>query len=139
MTTALRRRAFYRTVFFAAGLYNIAWGAFAALDPNWFFRFCGMAPLNHPEIYACVGMVVGLYGVGYLEVARAPERGFALAAIGLTGKILGPVGMIMQVATGAWPPAAALLCVTNDLIWWLPFVLYLREAYPRYRAEWSLA
>jgi len=139
MTTSLRRRPFYRAVFFAAGLYNIAWGAFTALDPGWFFRFAGMSPLNHPEIYACVGMVVGLYGVGYLEVARAPERGFALAAIGLAGKILGPVGMFLQVATGAWPPAAALLCITNDLVWWLPFVLYLRDAYPSYRADWSLA
>ena len=38
-------------------------------------------------------MVIGLYGLIYLEVARAPERGWPLAAVGLTGKVLGPIGL----------------------------------------------
>ena len=134
-----RRRSMHRAVFAAAGLYNLAWGIFTALDPGWFFRFAGMAPLNHPEIYACLGMVIGLYGVAYLEVARAPERGFALGAIGLAGKVFGPIGMLQLVLTGQWPAASALLCITNDFVWWIPFVLYLRDAWPLYRAEWSRA
>ena len=69
-------RRLHRAVFIAAGLYNIAWGIFAVLDPQWLFRFAGMPPLNHPQIFACLGMVVGLYGVVYIEVARRPERGW---------------------------------------------------------------
>ena len=45
---------------------------------------------NHPAVFACLGMVVGLYGVLYFEVARDPERGWLIAAVGLAGKILGP-------------------------------------------------
>ena len=44
----------------AAGLYNIAWGIYTVLDPQWLFRFSGMAPLNHAGIMACLGMVIGL-------------------------------------------------------------------------------
>lgn len=110
----------------------MAWGVYSALDPQWLFRFTGMPLLNHPEIFACLGMVVGMYGLAYLEVARAPERGFALAAVGMLGKVLGPIGLAELLWTGKWPPAAAVLCVTNDLIWWVPFGLYLYDAWPLY-------
>lgn len=134
---AIRRRGFHRAVFVLAGVYNLAWGAYAAADPQWLFRFAGMEPLNHPAIFACLGMVVGVYGFLYLEVARAPERGFPLAAVGLLGKVLGPIGLARLVATGQWPPATFVLCLTNDFIWWIPFALYLRDAWPFHRADLS--
>ena len=95
----------------------------------------GDALSNTPQIFACLGMVVGLYGILYLEVARAPERGWLLAAVGLTGKILGPIGLAQLLWSGAWPPRAAILCVTNDFIWWIPFALYLHDAWPFWRRE----
>ncbi len=79
----IARRRFHRAVFCAAGAYNIAWGLYSALDPQWLFRFSGLPLQNHPQIFACLGMVVGLYGIIYFEVARAPERGWLLAAVGL--------------------------------------------------------
>ena len=124
------RRGFHRAVFATAGLYNIGFGTFAVLDPQWLFRFAGMPPLNHPAIFACLGMVVGLYGLLYLEVARVPERGWLLAAIGLLGKILGPAGLVILIWRGTWPVAAGILCVFNDLVWWIPFTLYLYDARP---------
>jgi hypothetical protein len=127
----IARRKFHRTVFAAAGLYNIGWGVYSAADPQWLFRFADMPPANYPEIFACLGMVVGLYGVLYLEVARVPERGWLLAAVGLAGKVLGPLGLARLLWAGQWPPATAVLCLTNDLIWWLPFALYLYDAWPR--------
>ena len=84
------RRNFHRTVFIVAGVYNVGWGLYAAIDPQWLFRFADMPPLNHPQIFVCLGMVVGLYGLIYLEVARVPEKGWPLAAVGLLGKLLGP-------------------------------------------------
>src|SRR5947207_10658001 len=74
------RRRFHRLVFCATGIYNIAWGLHAVYDPQWLFRFAGIPPLNHPQIFACLGMVVGLYGIVYLEVARV--SGTRLAAGG---------------------------------------------------------
>jgi hypothetical protein len=129
----LPRRRFHRAVFIAAGLYNIAWGIFSSLDPQWLFRFAGMPLANHPQIFACLGMVIGLYGILYLEVARVPERGWLLAAVGLAGKILGPIGLAGLLWQGIWPPATLILCLTNDFIWWIPFALYLYDSWPHFR------
>jgi len=135
--TPIARRGFHRAVFAAAGVYNLAWGAYAVADPQWLFRFAGMPPLNHPAIFACLGMVVGVYGILYLEVARVPERGFLIAAVGLLGKVLGPIGLARLIATGEWPASSAILCVTNDFIWWIPFALYLRDAWSFFRADFA--
>jgi hypothetical protein len=124
------RRRLYRATFAAAGVYNIAWGLAAVIWPNWFFDFTGMARINHPEIYACLGMVIGLYGVLYLEVARRPEHGFLLGAIGFVGKALGPVGALVLVLQGQWPLKALWLNVGNDFIWLVPFVWYLKDSWP---------
>ena len=129
------RRRFHRAVFIAAGLYNIAWGIWSSADPQWLFRFTGMPPANDPAVFACLGMVVGLYGVLYLEVARRLERGWMIAAVGLTGKILGPLGMVWLIYSGVWPRSAFVLCLTNDVIWWIPFGLYLRDAWPMFRQD----
>ena len=131
----IQRRRFHRVVFVAAGLYNILWGLYSALDPQWLFRFAGMPLSNTPEIFACLAMVVGLYGIIYFEVARVPERGWLLAAVGLAGKILGPIGLAQLLWSGQWPLSAAVLCLTNDLIWWIPFGLYLRDAWPFWRQQ----
>ena len=80
-------------------------------------------------------MVVGLYGIIYFEVARAPERGWLLAAVGLLGKILGPLGLARLIWIGAWPQSTMVLCLTNDLIWWIPFSLYLYDAWPMFVAS----
>ena len=131
----MRRRRWHRGVFVAAGLYNIAWGLYAVADPQWLFRYAGMPLSNYPALFACLGMVIGLYGILYLEVARVPERGWLIAAVGLTGKVLGPIGMVEQIRAGAWPASAIVLCLTNDFIWWIPFGLYLRDAWPTFRAQ----
>jgi len=131
----MMRRAWHRGLFVAAGVYNIGWGIWSALDPQWLMRFTGMPPLNQPAIFACLAMVIGLYGVLYLEVARAPERGWMIAAVGLAGKVLGPIGMARLIWTGAWPRSALVLCLTNDFAWWIPFALYLHDGWPAFRRE----
>lgn len=129
----IRRRQFHRIVFTLAGLYNIGWGIWSSLDPQWLFRFSGLPPLNHSAIFACLAMVVGLYGILYFEVARVPETGWLIAAVGLAGKILGPIGLMILVVRGIWPITTIVLCVTNDFIWWLPFGLYLIDSWPSFK------
>ncbi len=131
----IARRKWHRAVFVAAGLYNMGWGLFSAVDPQWLFRFAGMPLQNYPQIFACLAMVIGLYGVLYLEVARVPERGWLIALIGFIGKILGPIGLAKLIWNGEWPVSTVALCVTNDLIWLVPFGLYLHDSWPFYRAE----
>jgi hypothetical protein len=134
----MKRRRFHRAVFIAAGLYNILWGLYAAIDPQWLFRFAKMPLANHPQIFACLGMVVGLYGILYLEVARVPERGWLLTFVGLVGKVLGPAGMFVLLWHGVWPPATLIMCLTNDFIWWIPFGIYLVDAWPYFRQTFKV-
>ncbi len=126
-------RRFHQIVFAVAGAYNLLWGAFSIVNPQWMFRFAHMPLQNHPQIFACLGMVVGVYGILYWDVARRPEQGWLIAAVGLLGKVLGPIGLAQLILTGVWPSATLILCVTNDFIWWIPFALYLYDAWPTYR------
>ena len=48
----------------------------------------------------------------------------------MAGKVLGPAGLAWLILTGTWPVASVVLVATNDLIWWIPFVLYLRDPFP---------
>lgn len=135
----IQRQRFHRAVFLCAGMYNIAWAVLAALAPQWLYRFAGMPDGRYPEIFSCMGMILGCYGLLYCEAARVPERGWAIAAVGLLGKVLGPIGLGCLVLSGHWPPATILLILTNDLIWWIPFGLYLYDAWPMWRKTWSNA
>jgi hypothetical protein len=131
----MRRRRVHRVLFISAGVYNMLWGLWSVSDPQWLFRYAGMPLLNYPPLFACLGMIVGLYGILYLEVARVPEQGWLIAAVGLAGKVLGPIGMIHLIGTGTWPSSAIVLCVTNDFIWWIPFGLYLHDSWPPFRVR----
>ncbi len=121
----MKRRGFHRITFAIAGAYNLLWGAFTMAFPQWLFDYAHMPRANYPEIFACLGMVVGVYGILYWQVTRDPERGFWIAAVGLLGKVLGPIGLARLLITGAWPMRTLVLCLTNDFVWWIPFSLYL--------------
>lgn len=119
----------FRLVFALAGLYNLAFGAWTVLWPLQFFTLLDLAPPRYPEIWSCLGMVVGLYGLLYWHAALWPERGRAIIAVGLAGKVLGPIGMLLSFGPD-WPLRLGLLNVFNDLIWWLPFTLFLARETP---------
>jgi hypothetical protein len=131
----MKRRRLHQITFTLAGVYNICWGLFSSVYPNWLFVFAGIPRINYAEIFACLGMVIGLYGIIYLEVARRPEKGFLLAAVGLAGKVLGPIGLIFLIAKGQWPFSTIILCATNDFIWWIPFGIYLADSWSGYKQD----
>ena len=112
----------------AAGVYNLLWGAWVVLMPHAMFDWTGMPRLNRPEIWQCVGMIVGVYGIGYLIAARDPVRHWPIVLVGLLGKILGPIGFAKALYDGTFPPMFGLNILTNDLIWWIPFAMLLWNA-----------
>lgn len=120
-------------VLVAAGIYNILWGAYAVLLPLHMFSLFGMEPPRYPELWQCIGMIVGVYGVGYLAAATDPMRHWPVVLVGFLGKVFGPIGFLQAAITGAMPWSFGLNIIFNDLIWWVPFFLILREAY---RREW---
>ena len=48
-----------------AAIYNVAWGSIAILLPIQSFEVLGMPPPLYPQLWQCIGMIVGVYGLGY--------------------------------------------------------------------------
>ncbi len=118
-----------RLTLYLAAAYNLAWGAFVIAAPHTLFEWAGMEPPRYPQIWQCVGMIVGVYGVGYWIAASNPFRHWPIVLVGFLGKILGPIGFIQAAATGALPWKWGATILTNDLIWWLPFAAILYHAF----------
>jgi small multidrug resistance pump len=116
-------------VLWAAAVYNVLWGATIVLFPLAWFRLAHVPPPNYPMIWQCVGMIVGVYGVGYACAAQDPYRHWPIVLVGFLGKLLGPVGFLWSAAQGTLPWVFGLVNVTNDLAWLIPFALILRGAY----------
>jgi ligand-binding SRPBCC domain-containing protein len=113
----------------AAGLYNLVWGFAIIAFPHLLFDLTGMPRINYPEIWQCVGMIVGVYGIGYWIAANDPRRHWPIVLVGLLGKIFGPIGFAVALARGVFPPTFGLTILTNDLLWWIPFTLILWDAF----------
>jgi peroxiredoxin len=113
----------------AAGLYNLVWGAWVILSPGAIFQLTGLTEPLYPQIWQCVGMIVGVYGIGYLIAATNPLRHWPIVLVGLLGKIFGPIGFVSAFLAGDLPLSWGATILTNDLIWWVPFGAILYNAF----------
>jgi hypothetical protein len=117
-----------RQTLVAAALYNLIWGALVVCFPDSTLGWLGLPSEASREIWQCLGMVVGVYGVGYAIAASDPDRHWPIVLVGLLGKVLGPIGFVLAALDGRLPWRFGWLNVTNDLIWWIPFGLILWHA-----------
>lgn len=116
----------------AAAVYNVVWGLLTVFYPAWLFDLTGIETPSYPFIWQCVGMIVGVYGVGYWIAASDPYRHWPIVLVGFLGKLFGPAGYVSGLlfagtALGSLPfvseiPAEfGVTLLTNDLVWWVPF------------------
>lgn len=112
----------------AAAIYNFAWGTWVALFPMSLFDLLAIDRPVYPQIWQCVGMIVGVYGVGYWIAARNPIHWWPIVLVGFLGKVLGPIGFAWAIAFDGFPVAFGWTILTNDLVWWTPFGLILYHA-----------
>lgn len=116
----------------AAGIYNLVWGGAMVLAPIWTLRTLGVSIQSTelwPQLWACIGMIVGVYGIGYLIAARDPARHWPIVLVGLLGKIFGPIGFVDAAVKGLLPWSMGATILTNDLLWWVPFSMMLWYAF----------
>lgn len=114
-------QAWMKWVLWAAAVYNIAWGAWVVLFPNAIFDLADLPLPSYPQIWQCVGMIVGCYGIGYAVAATDPVRWWAIVMVGLIGKVFGPIGFLNATLAGDFPGSFIWVIIFNDLIWWVPF------------------
>jgi hypothetical protein len=113
-----------------AAIYNLIWGAFIIISPHALFDFAGLPRINYPGVWQCVGMIVGVYGIGYWVAASNPNRHWPIILVGFLGKIFGPIGFLQALYLGVFNLKFGMTIITNDLIWWIPFYLILKNAQP---------
>jgi hypothetical protein len=111
-----------------AAVYNILWGASVIFFPFMLFDLAGMERPNYPEIWQCVGMIVGVYGVGYWIAAYDPGRHWPIVLVGFLGKVFGPIGFAWALLDGRFTWTFGIIIFFNDLIWWYPFARLLKSA-----------
>ncbi len=76
-----------------------------------------------------VGILVGLFGVGYIIVARNPIENRNVLLLGLLSKALGSVLGVGYVALGKLPLGFLVLLFFSDIIYLPPFAVILRRLY----------
>lgn len=110
-----------------AGVYNVVFGLWAVLFPLSIFQWLRVEAPNYPSLWQCIGMIVGVYGIGYWIAARDPVRYWPLVLVGLLGKLFGPIGFVLTAWRGELPWTWGYVLLANDLVWWIPFaaILYM--------------
>ena len=120
-----------RVVLYAAAADNLVCGAFIVLLPHALFRWAGIPTPNYPGLWQCVGMMVGVLGVGYWAAARDPLTHWPVVLVGLLAETFGSLGVASAALRGELPWAFGLPVVACAVVWWLPFSVILLRAYRR--------
>ena len=114
---------FLRNFFRLAALYNGAWGVWVLLFPRHVFMLAGLPGNNQPWVWQTVGMIVGIYAVGYAWAANHLRDARMIAFIGFLGKCFGIAGWIWKTGTGELNSQSFFITFFNDMIW-IPGFLY---------------
>lgn len=116
-----------------AGIYNILWGIIVGLFPLALFDMLQIEPINYPMIWQSVGMIVGVYGLGYYLAAKNYIKHWIIILVGFLGKVFGPIGIAFYIFTNQLDSGFFYVTLLNDLIWLYPFSKMLIEAYKVHR------
>jgi len=115
----------------AAAVYNLVFALMTLVAPFWIFDVTGATRPNLPELWQCIGMIVGVYGIGYWIAAYDPYRHWPVILVGWLGKTFGPLGFAKALWEGVFPIKFGWIIVFNDLIWWIPFAIMVKEGLQR--------
>jgi hypothetical protein len=109
------------------GCYNLLAGFGMLVFYHEGFKLLGIPkpPLMLPV--QLVGILVGLFGVGYLLVARSPLENRNLLVLGFWSKALGSGLGVGYVALGKLPPVFLVVLFFADIMYLPPFLVIMRR------------
>ena len=125
-----RRGRLYRVVFWLAAVYNLAFAAWIGLWPGAPFALLRVEEPWPGALTRLLALPIAAFGFVYVYAALRPERARFLVALGLLSKIAPPLAWLAAFALGLWPARTFALVLFDDLVWWLPFSLFLLRFQP---------
>jgi hypothetical protein len=122
-----RRARHYRLFFALAAVAGIGFAIWAVLIPSTVLDMFQVGQPSYATPLRAIGIVEGLLGLGYVYAALRLQKAFPFIAIGLAVKVTVPVFWVLAVA-GGWLTARTLtLVIFDDVVWWIPFALFLLD------------
>ncbi len=110
-----------------AGGYNILAGASMILFYHEGFKLLGISKPEFSLPIQLVGLLVGIFGIGYLMVERAPVENRNVLLLGFLSKLLGPLLAVAYVIKGELPMTMLPVLFFADTIYLIPFWLIYRR------------
>ena len=111
-----------------AGWYNIVAGLAMMTMYHEGFKFLGLAKPEMNLPIQLVGLLVGIFGVGYLIASRDAVENRNLVFVGFLSKLLGPLLALGYVASGKLPGSMIPVLIFADLIYLFPFWMIYRRS-----------
>jgi peroxiredoxin len=111
-----------------AALYNLAWGLFIVFFPEAPFRWSNLEVPNYPAFLQCLGVVIGVYGIGYWIAAADVAAYWPIVLVGLLAKVVWPLVFFFATRPQDSPPNMLGTIFLNDIVWWLPLTAILIQA-----------
>jgi uncharacterized membrane protein HdeD (DUF308 family) len=110
-----------------AGYYNIVAGLAMVIFYHEGFRALGVPKPEFVLPIQLVGVLVAIFGVGYLIAERNPIDNRNIVLLGFLSKLLGPLLAIMHISSGNLPVMMLAVLFFADGIYLIPFwVIYRR-------------
>ena len=110
-----------------AGVYNIVAGLSMIVLYHEGFKALGLPKPEFNMPIQLVGVLVAVFGIGYLMVNKNPVANRNVLLLGLISKFLGPMLAFFYVATGVLPLVMLVVLFFADIIYWVPFwIIYQR-------------
>ncbi len=103
-----------------AGCYNLLVGINLTVFYHEMFKFFGLPKPNLIMYVQLVGILVALFGAGYLMVAFRPIQNRNLLLLGFLSKLLGSMLGTGYVLLGKMPPIFFVVLIFSDIAY-LPF------------------
>lgn len=121
------QRRLWSLIFVAAALWNLAGGLPGYFAPSWVFHALFDRALVDPlltSIYRGAWGTTFLYFVGYLIVARNPERHTGIVVLGTIGKVFFAINLLSLYTQGL-ATGLVIVVVIGDSVFSVLFVRYL--------------
>ena len=110
-----------------AGYYNIVAGLAMVISYHEGFRALGVPKPEFVLPIQLVGVLVAIFGVGYLVAERNPVENRTIVLLGFLSKLLGPLLAIMHIASGSLPVMMLAVLFFADGIYLIPFWIIYRQ------------